>query len=75
MEDADEAPVIRQTESAQSLIGKFFHLIKSGDIEHYLSEYTPAAQAHLIDEIKVSPCLKSLSVKIKPLKLALPIDL
>jgi hypothetical protein len=53
MEDADEAPVIRQTESAQSLIGKFFHLIKSGDIEHYLSEYTPAAQAHLIDEIKM----------------------
>ena len=52
MEDADEAPVIRQTESAQSLIGKFFHLIKSGDIEHYLSEYTPAAQAHLMDEIK-----------------------
>jgi len=52
MEDADEAPVIRQTESAQSLIGRFFHLIKSGDIEHYLSEYTPAAQAHLIDEIK-----------------------
>ena len=52
MEDADEAPVIRQTESAQSLIGKFFHLIKSGDIKHYLSEYTPAAQAHLMDEIK-----------------------
>jgi len=52
MEDADEAPVIRQTESAQSFIGKFFHLIKSGEIEHCLSEYTPAAQAHLIDEIK-----------------------
>ena len=52
MEDADEAPVIRQRESAQSLIGKFFQLIKSGEIEHYLSEYTPAAQAHLIDEIK-----------------------
>ena len=53
MEDADEAPVIRQTESAQSFIGKFFHLIKSGEIEHYLSGYTPAAQAHLIDEIKI----------------------
>ena len=26
--------------------------IKSGEIDHYLSEYTPAAQAHLIDEIK-----------------------
>ena len=53
IEDAVEAPVIRQTESAQSLIGKFFYLIKSGEIEHYLSEYTPAAQAHLIDEIKI----------------------
>ena len=52
MEDADEAPVIRQRESAQVLIGKFFHLIKSGEIEQYLSEYSPAAQAHMIDEIK-----------------------
>jgi len=53
MEDAVEEPVIRQKESAQSLIGKFFYLIKSGEIDHYLSEYTPAAQAHLIDEIKI----------------------
>ena len=53
MEDADEIPVFRQTGSAQSLIGKFFDLIKSGEIEHYLPEYTPAAQAHLIDEIKI----------------------
>ena len=53
MEDADEMPVFRQTESAQSLIGKFFYLIKSGEIENYLSEYTPAAQAHLIDELKL----------------------
>ena len=42
-----------RSESAQGLIGKFFHLIKSGEIEHYLSEYSPAAQAHLIDEIKL----------------------
>ena len=53
MEDADEMPVFKQTEPAQGLIGKFFHLIKSGEIEHYLSEYSPAAQAHLIDEIKL----------------------
>ena len=52
MEDPDEEPVIRQIESAQSFIGKFFQLIKSGEIEHYLSECTPAAQAHLIEEIK-----------------------
>ena len=53
MEDAVEETFIRQPESAQSLIGRFVQLIKSGEIEHYLSEYTPAAQAHLIDEIKI----------------------
>ena len=53
MEDADEKPVINQHVSAQSLIRNFFQLIKSGEIEHCLSEYTPAAQAHLIDEIKM----------------------
>ena len=53
MEDAVEETFIRQPESAQSLIGRFVELIKSGEIEHYLSEYTPAAQAHLIDEIKM----------------------
>ena len=53
MEDAVEETLIRQPESAQSLIGRFVQLIKSGEIEHYLSEYTPAAQAHLIDEIKI----------------------
>ena len=52
MEDAIEEPVIRQQVSAQRLIGEFFQLIKSGEIEYCLSEYTPAAQAHLIDEIK-----------------------
>ena len=57
MEDADEMPVFRRTESAQSLICKFIHLIKSGEIEHYLSEYTPTAQAHLIDEIKTGVSL------------------
>ena len=53
MEDAVEETFIRQPESAQSLIGRFVQLIKSGEIENYLSEYTPAAQAHLIDEIKI----------------------
>ena len=53
IEDPVKETVIRQPESAQSLIGKFFQLIKSGEIEHYLSEYTPASQAHLIDEIKI----------------------
>ncbi len=71
IEDAVEAPVIRQTESAQSLIGKFFYLIKSGEIEHYLSEYTPAAQAHLIDEIKIGiNLLEELIVKNKTIEVS-----
>ena len=45
MEDASEEPVISQQVSAQRLIGEFFQLIKLGEIENYLSEYTPAAQS------------------------------
>ena len=52
MEDAAEENVTRQPESAHSLISRFFTLVASGVIEQRLAEYTPAAQAHLIDEIK-----------------------
>ena len=52
MEDAEET-VIRKSESAQGIIVGFFHFISSGVMEKYLAEYTPAAQAHLIDEIKM----------------------
>ena len=52
MEDAVKENVTRQSESAHSLISRFFTLIASGVIEQRLAEYTPAAQAHLIDEIK-----------------------
>ena len=52
MEDALEETVTRQPESAHSLISRFFTLVASGVIKQRLAEYTPAAQAHLIDEIK-----------------------
>ena len=52
MEDAVEETVIRQRESAQGIICGFFRLVSSGVMEKYLAEYTPAAQAHLIDEIQ-----------------------
>ena len=52
IEDAVEDTVIRQPESAHSLISRFFTLVASGVIEQRLAEYTPSAQAHLIDEIK-----------------------
>ena len=53
MKDAVEETVIRQPESAHSLISHFFKLVASGVIEQRLAEYTPAAQVHLIDEIKM----------------------
>ena len=75
MEDAVKETFIRHPESAQSLIGRFVQLIKSDEIKHYLSEYTAAAQGHLIDEIKIGVTLLEECVsKIKLLKLALPID-
>ena len=52
MEDAVKETVTRQPESAHSLISRFFTLVASGVIEQRLAEYTPVAQAHLIDEIK-----------------------
>ena len=52
MEDAVEETVIMLPESAHSLISHFLKLVASGVIEQRLSEYTPATQAHLIDEIK-----------------------
>ncbi|MDB4623445.1 hypothetical protein OAE36_02105 [bacterium] len=52
MDDAVEKSVIKQPESGQKLIKQFFQLFLSGEIEHRLAEFTPNAQAHLIDEIK-----------------------
>ena len=52
MEDAVEETVTRPPESAHFLISHFFTLVSSGVIEQRLAEYTPAAQAHLIEEIK-----------------------
>ena len=72
MEDAVEETVTRQSESAQGIIGGFFNLISSGVMEKYLAEYTPAAQAHLIDEIKTGITLleefvsKNKTVEVTP---------
>ena len=52
MDDAVSEPSIEQPESGQKLIKQFFQLFLSGEIEHRLAEFTPNAQAHLIDEIK-----------------------
>ena len=53
MEDADGDPLTTQPEFIQSLVSSFFQLSASGAMEQHLTEYTPATQAHLIDQIKM----------------------
>ena len=66
MDDADHEPAIEQPESGQRLIKQFFELFVSGEIEHRLDGLTPAAQAHLINEIKAGiPLLEEFVAKNK----------
>ena len=66
LEDAHNEPSIEQPESGQRLIKQFFQLFVSGEIEHRLDGFTPAAQAHLIDEIKAGiPLLEEFVAKNK----------
>jgi len=52
MEDADGDSPITQLESAQKHIDHFFQLFASGAMEQGLAQFPPAAQVHLIDEIR-----------------------
>ena len=53
----------------QKLIKQFFQLFLSGEIEHRLAEFTPNAQAHLIDEIKAGiPLLEEFVAKNKTIE-------
>ena len=66
MDDADHEPSIEQPESGQRLIKQFFELFVSGKREHRLDGLTPAAQAHLINEIKAGiPLLEEFVAKNK----------
>ena len=70
MEDAVDESVIEQQESGQRLIKQFFQLFMSGEIEHRLDGFTPAAQAHLIDEIKAGiPLLEEFVAKNKTIEI------
>ena len=69
MDDAVSEPSIEQPESGQRLIKQFFQLFVSGEIEHRLDGFTPAAQAHLIDEIKSGiPLLEEFVAKNKTIE-------
>ena len=70
MDDAVDESVIEQQESGQRLIKQFFQLFMSGEIEHRLDGFTPAAQAHLIDEIKAGiPLLEEFVAKNKTIEI------
>ena len=69
MDDAVDESVIKKQESGQRLIKQFFELFMSGEIEHRLAEFTPNAQAHLIDEIKAGiPLLEEFVAKYKTIE-------
>ena len=57
---------ITQIRSGQFLIEEFFHLFRTGQLERLLDDYTAAAQAHLIDEIRIGiPLLEEFVSKNK----------
>ena len=71
MDDATDEPSIEQQESGKKLIKEFFQLFVSGTIDHRLAEFTPTAQAHLIDEIKEGiPLLVEFVAKNKTIEVA-----
>ena len=70
MDDAEEESLIEQLGSGQRRIKQFFHLFASGEIENCLAEFTPTAQAHLIDEIKAGiPLLEEFVAKNKTIEI------
>ena len=72
MDDAIDESVIEKQESGQKLIKQFFELFMSGEIEHRLAEFTPNAQAHLIDEIKAGiPLLEEFVAKNRTIEVTL----
>ena len=69
MDDAYSEPSIEKQEFGQRLIKQFFELFVSGEIEHRLAEFTPNAQAHLINEITEGiPLLEEFVAKNKTIE-------
>ena len=66
VECGEDASSIQQIRSGQFLIEEFFHLFRTGQLERLLDDYTAAAQAHLIDEIRLGiPLLEEFVSKNK----------
>jgi len=68
MEDAEEECVVAQPESCQKLLKQFFLFLASGEMDQCLAGFTPAAQAHLIDEVEaVQSLLEEFIAKHQPI--------
>ena len=64
MDDAEDETFVAAPKSAQYLIAEFFRLFKTGEFSRCLDEFTPSAQAHLIEEIKAGiPLLQDFVAK------------
>ena len=79
MDDADEwegESTVEQPKSGQLLITEFFRLFKTGEFSRCLDEFTPSAQAQLIEEIKAGiPLLQDFVTKNSTIDVVLPTDL
>ena len=64
LEDAEDESIVETPKSGQMLITEFFRLFKTGEFSRCLGEFTPSAQAHLIEEIKAGiPMLEDFVAK------------
>ena len=57
MDDAKEESVVMPPETGQKLVSEFVHFVASGALDQCLSRSSPAAQAHLIDEVEAVQAL------------------
>ena len=69
MDDATEESVVVQPESGQKLVSEFFYFLASEELDRCLAGFAPAAQAHLIDEVKaVKSLLEEFITKHQPIE-------
>ena len=69
MDDAKDEFVIAQPEWGQKLVTQFFLFLASGEMDHCLAGFAPAAQTHLIDEVEaVQSLLEEFIAKHQPIE-------
>ena len=74
MDDAKEVSFITQPDWWQKLVTQFFLFLASGEMDQFLAGCSPAAQAHLIDEVEAVQSLleefitKHHSIEVMPFR-------